>query len=72
MAKDVNEIRDVSNSSERTNCIIASNIWNEILTGEVDGKARLGDIKVSLELNGDDVESRMDPFRQQRAANLLQ
>lgn len=41
----------------------ASNTWKEILTGEVNGKARLGDIKVSLELNGDDVEGRVDPFR---------
>ncbi len=40
-----------------------STSWKEILTGEIDGKARLGDIKVSLELNGDDVESRVDPLR---------
>ena len=44
----------------------------EILTGEVDGKARLGYIKVSLKLYGDDVESGVDALRQQRAANLPQ
>lgn len=48
-----------------------ANATKETLTGEVDGKARLGDIKVRLELNGDDIESRMDPFRQQRAAHFL-
>lgn len=44
----------------------------DILTGEVDGEARLGDVKVCLELYGDDVESGVDPLRQQRAAHLLQ
>lgn len=44
----------------------------DILTGEVNGKARLSDIKVSLKLNGDNVESGVDPLGQQRAANLLQ
>lgn len=44
----------------------------EVLTGEVDSKAGLGDVKVRLELDGDHVEGGVNPFRQQRAADLLQ
>lgn len=47
------------------NIYSTSTTQKEILTGEVDSKARLGDIKVSLELYGDDVESGVDPLRQQ-------
>lgn len=41
------------------------------LTREVDGKPRLGDVKVRLKLNGDHIESGVDPLRQQRATDLL-
>lgn len=44
----------------------------EALTGEVDGEARFGDVEVRLELDGDHIEGGVDPFRQQRAAHLLQ
>lgn len=46
--------------------------WCSALTGEVNGEAGLGDIKICLKLNGDDVESRMNPIRKQRAAHFLQ
>lgn len=66
--------RDWVNESKQPTVHIysTSTTPEEILTGEVDSKARLGDIKVRLELNGDDVESGVDPLRQERAANLLQ
>lgn len=44
----------------------------EVLTGEVDGEAGLGDVKVGLELDGDHVEGGVNPFWQQRATHLLQ
>lgn len=55
-------------------CKVGGNDRNrrEALTGEVDGEAGLGDVKVRLELDGDQVEGGVDPLRQQRAAHLLQ
>lgn len=50
----------------------AVNKWCSALTGEVNGEAGLGDIKICLKLNGDDVEGRMNPIRKQRAAHFLQ
>lgn len=47
-------------------------IRREALTGEVNREAGLGDVKVRLKLDGDHVEGGVDPFRQQRAAHLLQ
>lgn len=47
-------------------------LWRKILTGEVDGKTRLGDVKISLKLNSDNIERRVDSLGQQRTANLLQ
>lgn len=54
---------------QQTNCVTSS---NTILTGEVDGKTRLGDVEVSLKLDGDDIESGVYSLRQERAADLLQ
>lgn len=44
----------------------------ETLTWEVDGEARLGDVEVSLELNGDDVEGAVNPLGEQGARHLPQ
>lgn len=43
-----------------------------IPTWEVNSKPRLGDVKVRLKLNGDNVESGVDSLRQQRTTDLLQ
>ena len=44
----------------------------EPLTGEVDGEARLCDVEVSLELDGDQVERGVDALGDQGAAHLPQ
>lgn len=63
----------LTKSKQRTVYTYSRSIsWSEILTREVNGKSRLGDVKVSLKLNGDNVESGVDPLWQQRTADLLQ
>ena len=42
------------------------------LTGELDGKPRLADVEVGLELHGDGVEGGVDALGQQGAAELRQ
>lgn len=37
----------------------------EELTGKVDSEARLADVEIGLELNGNDVEGAVDPVGQQ-------
>lgn len=66
----INDWKSEFGQLNTTNSVVDK--WCCRLTGEVNGEAGLGDIKICLELNGDNVESRMDPIRKQWAAHFLQ